>query len=139
MIIGIGTDLVDCRRVENVLNRHGMRFVKRCYADQEQEKVLSRTKADSDQSIFDQVPFFAKRWAAKEACAKALGTGIADQVFLKDIVILNDEKGKPYIELRSGALKRLHDLLPEGRTAHIYLSLSDEPPLSSAFVVIEAV
>lgn len=129
MILGIGTDIADMERIKTVLDEHGGRFKARCFAAEEREK------AEKSQ---DAAAAFARRWAAKEATAKALGSGIRDDIYLKDIVILNDPAGRPFLELRGGAKERLTAMTPEGMTPHIHLSLSDEPPMALAFVVISA-
>lgn len=129
MILGIGTDMADINRIAGVLAEHGQRFKDRCFSTEEQEK--------SEKSK-DSAAAYAKRWAAKEAAAKALGLGIRDDIFLKDIVIMNDAQGKPYLDLRGGAKERLTALTPKSMTPHIHLSLADEPPMALAFVVISA-
>lgn len=129
MILGIGTDIADMARIKTVLDEHGGRFKERCFAAEEREK------AEKSQDV---AAAFARRWAAKEATAKALGSGIRDDIYLKDIVILNDPAGRPFLELRGGAKERLTAMTPEGMTPHIHLSLSDEPPMALAFVVISA-
>lgn len=134
MILGIGTDLTSIERIAETLQDHGERFVKRCFADEEQERV--EKKANGDAQLRN--AGYAKRWAAKEACAKALSLGITEDVFLKDIVVVNDNAGKPGIVLRGGAKERLSAITPDGMTPHIHVSLSDEPPLAAAFVVISA-
>lgn len=132
MIIGIGNDLVDIRRIEKALSRHGERFVERCFTNEERAKAESRTKGGL------QTHTYAKRFAAKEACAKALGTGMAKGVHFKDIGVYNDAAGVPRLKLSGGAKKRLHALMPAGAQPHIHLSFTDEPPYAQAFVVIEA-
>lgn len=134
MILGIGTDLASIDRIAETLQEHGERFVKRCFAEEEQARVEDKSKGDFQLRSAG----YAKRWAAKEACAKALSLGITEDVFLKDIVVVNDSAGKPGIELRGGAKERLATLTPKGMTPHIHVSLSDEPPLAAAFVVISA-
>lgn len=129
MILGIGTDITDIQRIEKVLEAHAKRFENRCFASEEQEKARgSKSPAAA----------YAKRWAAKEAAAKALGLGISKDVYLKDIVVLNDAEGRPCLDLRGGAKDRLAALTPAGMTPHIYVSLADEPPMALAFVVISA-
>ena len=130
MIIGIGSDLSDIRRVAASLERFGDRFVQRIYTDVEQTR--SERKGNRAAS-------YAKRFAAKEACAKALGTGMRDGVFWRDMGVVNLESGQPTMALTNGALARLQALTPPGLTARIHLSLTDEPPYAQAFVVIEAV
>lgn len=132
MIIGTGTDIVDTRRIEAVLARFGERFIRRCYTDDEIARAERRRPGGTH------IATYAKRYAAKEAMAKALGTGIAKGVRLKDIGVVNDDNGKPDIVLSGVAALRLADLLPAGHRAVIHLSLSDEPPIAKASVMIEA-
>lgn len=131
MIIGIGSDLIDIRRVESVLERHGTRFIKRCFTD------IEIAKAERRRPTGAHIDTYAKRFAAKEAMAKALGTGINHGVYLRDIGVVNDENGKPAISLTGGAQKRLEQMTPEGKTALVHLTLTDEPPIAQAFIVIE--
>lgn len=133
MILGIGSDILDLKRFEKVLKRHEARFIQRCFTAAEREKAERRRSAGTHTATY------AKRFAAKEACSKALGTGFAEGVFLKDIGVVNDEAGKPGLVLTGGAQKRLLALVPEGFTPRLHLSLTDEPPMMMAFVVIEAV
>ena len=132
MIIGMGSDLVDIRRIEKSLLRYGARFTIRCFTDTE------RTRADKSVKPELRAASYAKRFAAKEACAKALGTGIASGVTLRDIGVDNDDNGKPFIILTGGARKRLDEITPEGMRAQIMVTLSDEPPLAKADVIIQA-
>lgn len=134
MILGIGTDMASIARIAGILQDHGDRFVQRCFAAEEQAKVEGAARGNPDVRAAG----YAKRWAAKEACAKALGLGIREEVFLKDIVVINDAEGKPGLTLKGGAKDRLTALTPKGMTSHIHVSLSDEPPLALAFVVISA-
>jgi holo-[acyl-carrier protein] synthase len=129
MIIGLGSDLCDIRRVETALDRHGERFVKRCFT--EAERARSEARAGRAAS-------YAKRFAAKEACAKALGTGLGRGVFWRDMGVVNLPGGQPTMRLTGGAAARLEAITPPGREAFIHLTLSDEPPLALALVVIEA-
>jgi len=129
MIIGLGSDLSDIRRVENSLQRFGERFTQRIYT--EIERARSERKSDRAAS-------YAKRFAAKEACAKALGTGFRHGVFWRDMGVANLPSGKPTMALTGGALERLKAITPAGHTAVIHLSLTDEHPYAQAFVVIEA-
>lgn len=129
MIIGIGSDLIDIRRVERVLARHGERFTERCFTDIERAKAESRAHAAAT---------YAKRFAAKEACAKALGTGIRLGVWWRDMGVVNLPGGRPTMALTGGALARLQKLTPDGWHARIDLSITDEWPLAQAFVVISA-
>ncbi len=127
MIIGIGNDIVDIRRIEKTIARYGDRFINRIYTRNEQAVSLRRaTKTES----------YAKRFAAKEACAKALGTGFAKGVFWNDLGVENDEHGRPVMVLTGGAKARLNSMVPEGYEPVIHLSMSDEPPYAQAMVVI---
>ena len=130
MIIGIGSDLCDVRRIEKALARFGERFVKRVYTDTERRKAEGRVGLAAT---------YAKRFAAKEACAKALGTGFRHGVFLKDLGVVNLPGGKPTLALTGGAAARLAAITPSGMRAEISLSLTDEYPLAHAIVVITAV
>ncbi len=132
MIIGIGNDLVDIRRIQKALERHGGRFERRCFTEHEIEKANSVSDAARYCGIY------AKRFAAKEACAKALGTGFSGGVNMCDIGVVEDENGRPCLQLSGGANERLEAIIPEGMMPHLHLSLSDEPPYAQAFVVIEA-
>ncbi len=129
MIIGIGSDLCDITRIEKVLVRHGERFTHRVFTAGERAKAERRST---------QAPTYARRFAAKEACAKALGTGLARGVFWRDMEVVNLPGGKPTMRLTGGAAARLSALLPPGHEAHIHVSLTDDPPIAQAFVVIEA-
>ena len=129
MIIGIGTDLIDVRRIEKSLERHGERFVQRIFTEAEQARAEGRA---------GRACTYAKRFAAKEACAKALGCGIADGVFWRDMSVVNDEAGRPRMELSGGALTRLSRLMPPSHTAAIHLTMTDDYPYAQAFVIIEA-
>lgn len=129
MIVGIGSDLIDIRRVEKTLARHPERFVHRVFTDIERAKSeMRKLRAAS----------YAKRFAAKEACAKALGTGLARGVFWRDMGVVNLPGGKPTMQLTGGAAKRLANMMPEGYTPFIHLTITDDFPLAQAFVVIEA-
>ena len=130
MIIGIGSDLADIRRIERVLERFGPRFVDRIFTDV--EKARSERKGDRAAS-------YAKRFAAKEACSKALGTGIRAGVFWRDMGVVNAPSGQPTMRLTGGAAERLKALIPQGMSAVIHLSLTDDHPYAQAFVIIEAV
>lgn len=132
MILGIGTDMASVERIETVLQKHGDRFTARCFADEERGLVESR--ANGDPGV--RASGYAKRWAAKEACAKALGLGIRDDIYLKDIVVTNDRDGKPSLELRGGAKKRLDALAAPNTAPVIHVSLTDEKRMALAFVVI---
>lgn len=130
MIIGIGSDLCDIRRIQTSLDRFDARFTNRIYT--ELERARSERKGDRAAS-------YAKRFAAKEACAKALGTGLRNGVFWRDMGVVNLRSGQPTMALTGGAKVRLDALLPPGTEARIHLSLTDEPPYAQAFVIIEAV
>ena len=129
MIIGIGSDLIDIRRIEKTLARFGDRFTHRCFTE------LERAKADRRMRRADT---YAKRYAAKEACTKALGTGFSQGVFWRDIGVVNLPSGKPTLELTGGAAAQLGRITPEGMRARIELTLTDEPPLAQALVIISA-
>jgi len=129
MIIGIGSDLIDIRRIEKSLERHGERFVQRIFTEAEQARAEGRAARAAT---------YAKRFAAKEACAKALGCGIADGVFWRDMGVVNEPGGRPTLELSGGAAARLARMLPSGHTAAIHLTMTDDYPLAQAFVIIEA-
>ncbi len=131
MILGIGTDLVDIRRVERSLERFGQRFIGRFFTEAERVCAESRMK--------NRGATYAKRFAAKEACAKALGTGFSAGVFWRDLGVISGPEGAPVMELTGGALHRLNAMTPEGMIARVHLSLSDEYPLAQAFVIISAV
>ena len=130
MIIGLGSDLVDIRRIERVLERHGERFTHRVFTETERRKAEARaTRAAT----------YAKRFAAKEACAKALGTGFRRGVFFRDMGVVNMPSGRPTLVLAGGALRQLRRITPEGCEARIDLSLTDDFPLAQAVVIISAV
>ena len=129
MIIGLGSDLCDIRRIQNSLDRFGDRFTNRVYTEVERKR--SERKPDRAAS-------YAKRFAAKEACAKALGTGIRNGVFWRDMGVSNLPSGAPTMALTGGALERLQAITPEGHRAVIHLSLTDDHPYAQAFVIIEA-
>jgi holo-[acyl-carrier protein] synthase len=129
VIIGIGADLTDIRRIQNSLDRFGERFTHRCFTDV--ERARSERKPDKAAS-------YAKRFSAKEACAKALGTGMRGSVYWRDMGVVNLPSGQPTLKLTGGAAERLALLLPEGHEARIHLSLTDDIPYAQAFVVIEA-
>jgi holo-[acyl-carrier protein] synthase len=129
MIIGIGSDIVDIRRIEHTIERFGERFLERIYTPAERRKAESRTAAAAT---------YAKRFAAKEACAKALGTGFRAGVFFRDLGVVNLPGGKPTLALTGGAAERLAAITPAGMTAQIDLTLTDEYPLAQAFVIISA-
>jgi holo-[acyl-carrier protein] synthase len=130
MIIGIGSDLTDIRRIEKTLARFGERFIARTFTALEQKKSEGRRLRASS---------YAKRFAAKEACAKALGTGLKQGVFWRDMGVINLPSGKPTMKLTGGALARLVKITPKGMAAQIDLSITDEYPYAQAFVIISAV
>ena len=129
MIIGIGSDLTDIRRIEKTLERFGDRFISRIYTE------VERTRSERKQ---DRAGSYAKRFAAKEACAKALGTGIRRGVFWRDMGVINMRSGQPTMALTGGAAARLAAMLPPGMRGAIHLSLTDDHPYAQAFVIIEA-
>ena len=131
MILGVGTDLCDIRRIEQTLTRHGARFIDRLFTDEEQSKAEKRGDARANR--------YAMFFAAKEACAKALGTGFRDGVFWRDLKVGNLPSGQPIMTLSNGALDRLQSLTPDGFEPKIDISLTDEYPLAHAMVVISAV
>jgi holo-[acyl-carrier protein] synthase len=132
MIIGIGSDLCDIRRVEKVIARFGDRFLERVFTETERAKALRRTGTL-------QAPTFAKRFAAKEACAKALGTGFSGGVFMSDLGVVNRPSGQPTFRLTGGAAARLAALTPPGMVADVALTMTDEYPYAFAQVIISAV
>jgi holo-[acyl-carrier protein] synthase len=134
MIIGIGSDLVDIRRVAKVIERHGERFLDRIFTEAERARAGRRAK--NEKMV---VATYAKRFAAKEACAKALGTGIRQGVWWRDMGVINLPGGRPSMRLTGGALARLETLTPQGFQAQIDLSITDDWPLAQAFVIISAV
>ena len=129
MILGIGSDLCDIRRIERSLQRFGTRFTHRIFTAG--ERARSERRAASAAS-------YARRFAAKEACAKALGTGLRAGVFWRDMEVVNLASGRPTLRLSGGALERLKAMVPPGHEAVVHVSLTDDPPLAQAFVVIEA-
>lgn len=129
MIIGIGTDLCDIRRIEKTIDRFGDRFKLRLYSDYEQAKAERRGHPASS---------YAQSFAAKEACSKALGTGFRQGVFWRDMVVRNLPTGQPYMEITGGALIRLKSLLPDGMEAQVDVSQTDEYPMAHAMVIISA-
>src|ERR1700712_1955423 len=134
MIIGIGSGLIDIRRVAKGIERHGDRFLGRIFPHAERAKAERRAK--SEKLV---VATYAKRFAAKEACSKALGTGIRQGVWWRDMGVVNLPGGRPSMKLTGGALERLNKLIPSGHTAQIDLSITDDWPLAQAFVIISAV
>jgi holo-[acyl-carrier protein] synthase len=134
MIIGIGSDLIDIRRVAKVIERHGDRFLDRIFTDAERAKAERRAKNHNMV-----VATYAKRFAAKEACSKALGTGIRRGVWWRDMGVINLAGGRPTMLLTGGALARLEALTPAGFKPQIDLSITDDWPLAQAFVIISAI
>ncbi len=130
MIIGYGIDLCDIRRLEAALERFGERFIDRCFTEIERKKSEGRAARAAS---------YAKRFAAKEACAKALGTGLSQGVYWRDMGVVNLPSGKPTMQLTGGAALRLLDLTPLGYQPVIHLTLTDEYPLAQAHVIIEAI
>lgn len=130
MIIGIGNDLVDIRRIEQSLERFGDRFVQRIFTETEQKRSNGRAARAAS---------YAKRFAAKEACAKALGTGLRRGVFWRDMGVVNLRGGKPSMALTGGALARLEEITPAGMAAQIDVTITDEYPMAQAIVIITAV
>jgi holo-[acyl-carrier protein] synthase len=130
MIIGLGSDLIDIRRIEKTLERFGPRFIDRLFTDVEKAKSEGRKNRAAS---------YAKRFAAKEACAKALGTGLRANVFWRDMGVINLRSGKPTMALTGGALARLQKITPQGMTAQIDLTITDDFPLAQAIVIITAV
>ena len=129
MIIGIGSDLCDIRRIEQTLERYKERFIARCFTPVEQAKAERRA---------DRAGTYAKRFAAKEACSKALGTGFHQGVFMRDMGVVNLRSGAPTMALTGGAAERLKALTPPGHEADIHVTLTDEHPRAQAFEIIEA-
>jgi holo-[acyl-carrier protein] synthase len=130
MIIGLGNDMVDIRRIEQTLERYGTRFVARVFTDVEQKKSDRRAQRAAS---------YAKRFAAKEACSKALGTGFRRGVFWKDMGVVNEPSGRPTLQLTGGAKEQLERITPAGHTARIQLTITDDFPYAQAVVIIEAV
>jgi holo-[acyl-carrier protein] synthase len=130
MIIGIGNDIIDIRRIEKTLEKHGERFIKRIFTDIEIRKSERRAQ---------RVASYAKRFAAKEACSKALGTGLSNSVYWRDMGVVNLPSGKPTMNLTNGALDQLKRLVPAGKSPVVHLTMTDEYPYAQAIVIIEAV
>jgi holo-[acyl-carrier protein] synthase len=130
MIIGIGSDMIDIRRIEQTIGRYGDRFLDRIFTATERAKSEARTARAAS---------YAKRFAAKEACAKALGTGLKHGVFWRDMGVVNLASGQPTIQLTGGAAQRLQQLVPANHEAHIHITITDDYPLAHAFVIISAV
>ena len=134
MIIGIGSDLIDITRVARVIERHGDRFLDRIFTATERARAERRAK--SEKMV---VATYAKRFAAKEACSKALGTGLSQGVYWRDMGVVNEPSGKPTMKLTEGAGRRLAAMTPPGMTARVHLTMTDEYPYAQAYVIIEAV
>ncbi|MFL5001628.1 MAG: holo-ACP synthase [Xanthobacteraceae bacterium] len=130
MIIGIGSDIIDIRRIERTLDRYGRRFIDRIYTPIEQRKSEGR---------YQRAASYAKRFAAKEACAKALGTGFRNGIFWRDMGVVNLPSGKPTMQLAGGAALRLAEITPPGMVAQIDLSITDDHPQAQAIVIISAI
>ncbi len=130
MILGIGNDLIDIRRVEKTLDRFGERFTNRIFTELERQKSDKRRLRAAS---------YAKRFASKEACSKALGTGFRKGVFWRDMGVVNLPSGKPTMKLTGGALKRLDEITPDGMEPQIDLTITDDFPLAQAIVIISAV
>jgi holo-[acyl-carrier protein] synthase len=130
MILGIGSDLTDIRRIQASLDRFGDRFRNRCFTEIERRRSEAKPAAAAS---------YAKRFAAKEACAKALGTGLRRGVFWRDMGVVNLRSGQPTLALTGGAATRLAEMTPPGHKAVIHLSMTDDAPYAQAFVIIEAV
>ena len=130
MIIGLGNDLIDIRRIEETIERYGDRFLDRIYTDIERQRSDRRHLRAAS---------YAKRFAAKEACAKALGTGIRSGVFWRDMGVVNLPSGRPTLELTGGAVKRLRAITPKGHGVRIDLTITDDFPLAQAIVIISAI
>jgi holo-[acyl-carrier protein] synthase len=129
MILGIGSDMIDIRRIEQAIERFGDRFLDRIFTDAERSKCDRRAHRSAS---------YARRFAAKEACSKALGTGFRHGVFWRDLGVVNLASGQPSMRLTGGALRRLEEITPDGMTARLDVTLTDEPPLAQAVVIISA-
>jgi holo-[acyl-carrier protein] synthase len=130
MILGIGSDITDVRRIAKVIERHGDRFIDRVFTAAERARAERRR---------NRLETYAKRFAAKEACAKALGTGLRAGVWWRDMGVVNLPSGRPTMELTGGAKRRLEAITPRGFEARIDLTITDEGPMAQAFVIISAV
>ncbi len=130
MILGLGSDMIDIRRIEQAIERFGERFLDRIFTDAERRKCDRRANRSAS---------YARRFAAKEACSKALGTGFRRGVFWRDLGVVNLASGQPSMRLTGGALRRLEEITPAGMTARLDVTLTDEPPLAQAVVIITAV
>lgn len=132
MIIGIGNDYTDIRRIQKSLDKFGDKFIERVFTEKEQQRAETRSSATAKAASY------AKRWAAKEACSKALGTGISDGIRWLDIEITNLSSGKPIITLHGKAKERLENIVPKGMKAQISVTLTDDFPKAAAVVIISA-
>jgi holo-[acyl-carrier protein] synthase len=130
MIIGIGNDVIDIRRIEETLEKYGERFIQRIFTDVEIRKSERRAQRAAS---------YAKRFAAKEACSKALGTGFRVGVYWKDMGVVNEPSGKPTMQLTGGAREHLDRMTPAGHSVRIHVTITDDFPYAHAFVMIEAV
>src|ERR1700757_479555 len=130
MILGIGSDMIDIRRIEQAMERFGERFLERIFTDAERRKCDRRANRSAS---------YARRVAAKEGCSKAPGTGFRNGVFWRDLGVVNLASGQPCMRLTGGALCRLQEITPEGMTARLDVTLTDEPPIAQAVVIITAV
>ena len=130
MILGIGNDIVDIRRIERTLDRFGSRFINRVFTE------VERTKSDRRNQ---RAASYAKRFAAKEACSKALGTGFRKGVFWRDLGVVNEPSGRPTLHLTGGAAEHLHSMTPDGHDAVVHLTITDDHPYAQAVVIISAV
>jgi len=130
MILGLGSDLIDIRRIERAIGRFGERFLDRIFTEAERRKCDRRA---------DQAASYARRFAAKEACSKALGTGFRRGVFWRDLGVVNLPSGRPTMRLTGGALRRLDEITPAGMIPRLDITLTDEPPFAQAVVIITAV
>jgi holo-[acyl-carrier protein] synthase len=130
LILGLGSDLIDIRRIERVIERYGNRFLDRIFTETERRKCDRRANRAAS---------YARRFAAKEACSKALGTGFRRGVFWRDLGVVNLASGRPTMRLTGGAQRRLDEITPAGMTARLDVSLTDEPPIAQAVVIITAV
>ncbi len=130
MIIGLGSDMIDIRRIERTLERYGERFL---------DRVFTATERAKSDGRYERAASYAKRYAAKEACSKALGTGFRRGVFWRDIGVVNLNSGEPTMRLTGGALLRLKEITPPGTYAHINVTLTDDYPIAQAIVIITAV
>ena len=129
MIIGLGSDLSDIRRIQESLDRFGDRFKHRVFTEAERARAERRAKSTET---------YAKRFAAKEACSKALGTGMSWGVYWRDLGVVNLPSGKPTMKLTNGAARMLERLVPKGHEPHIHLTITDDGGMAQAFVIIEA-